>query len=58
MRSQKLFGRVWRPTEGHHGHAMVRTATGNQSVVPEEPYYSAAQHGRMGYRLSPRGHLQ
>ena len=35
----------------------TKVMTGSQSVVPEEPYHRAAQHGRVGYRLSPRGQL-
>ena len=36
----------------------TKVMTGSQSVVPEETYHRTAQHGRMGYRLSPRGHLE
>jgi hypothetical protein len=36
----------------------AKVMTGSQSVVPEETHHRAAQHGRMSYRFSPRGHLQ
>ena len=36
----------------------TKVMTGSQSVVSEELYHRAAQHGRMGYRLSPCGHLE
>ena len=56
-RSQRLFpNTVWPCLAAPQKAAKVMT--GSQSVVPEEPHHRAAQDGRMGYRLSPRGHLQ
>ena len=51
-RSHKLFGRVWRPTEGHQG---PYRGTANR-LSPRGALFDnrAAQHGRMGYRLSRR----